>query len=57
MELLCDIPALRTLKDYDCCLEGWKEAEGLVGKRTRAVTKKGEQESGLLRPQAPLDGE
>lgn len=48
VELLCDIPALRTLKDYDCCLEGWKEAEGLVGKRTRAVTKKGEQESGLL---------
>lgn len=44
----CAIPALRTLNDYDCCLEGWKEAEGLVGKRTRAVAKEGEQESGLL---------
>lgn len=42
MELLCNIPALRTLKAYDYCFQGWKEAEGRVGKRSRAVTKKGE---------------
>lgn len=48
---MCDcfvnIATLRTLKNYDYCSQGWKEAkrEGRVGgKRTRAVTKKAEHD-------------
>lgn len=51
VELLCKNPSVRTLKDSDCSLKGWKESErGGLGKRTRAVTKKGEESPGCSDP-------